>query len=108
MDKDRQGIRLIFLTYIGSIFLFAFILMLPISNKVNLGFVDALFTASSAISCTGLIVKSTPMDFTVFGQVIIILMIQLGGFGYISMAVLLSMVLGKRLSYNDRMALKDS
>lgn len=108
MDKDRQGIRLIFLTYIGSIFLFAFVLMLPISNKVNLSFVDALFTASSAISCTGLIVKSTPMDFTAFGQFIIILIIQLGGFGYISMAVLLSMVLGKRLSYNDRMALKDS
>lgn len=108
MNKDKHSIQLIFLSYFGSIALFSLVLMLPIANKNGISFADAFFTASSAISCTGLIVKSTGNDFTLFGQIIILLMIQLGGFGYVSLAILLSMALGKRLSFNDRMALKES
>lgn len=108
MGKDTRSIQLIFGSYIGAIILFALILMLPICNKVGLGFVNALFTSASAISCTGLIVQSTGGDFTFFGQFIILLMIQLGGFGYMSLAILLSILIGKKLSFGDRMILKES
>lgn len=82
--------------------------MTPACSKIDLSFVDAIFTSSSAISCTGLIVKSTGNDFTFFGQFIILLIIQLGGFGYMSLAILLAIAIGKKLSFTDRMILKES
>lgn len=108
MNKNKRSVQLIFLSYFGAIIISALILMLPIANKVDLGFVDAVFTTSSAISCTGLIVKSTGNDFTLFGQIVIISIIQLGGFGYMSLAILLSIALGKKLSFSERMILKES
>lgn len=82
--------------------------MTPACSKIDISFVDAVFTSSSAISCTGLIVKSTGNDFTFFGQFIILLIIQFGGFGYMSLAILLAVAIGKKLSFTDRMILKES
>ena len=106
--SSRRTINLIFGTYLGAIIISALILMLPMCSKTDLSFIDAVFTTSSAISCTGLIVKSTGNDFTFFGQFFILLIIQLGGFGYMSLAILLSIALGKKLSYQDRQILKES
>ena len=106
--SDRETIKLIFSSYLAAIVISALILMTPACSKIDLSFVDAIFTSSSAISCTGLIVKSTGNDFTFFGQFIILLIIQLGGFGYMSLAILLAIAIGKKLSFTDRMILKES
>ena len=62
----------------------ALLLMLPIATPldIELRFIDALFTATSAVCVTGLIVMDTPTEFTVFGQLIILMLIQIGGLGY--------------------------
>ena len=92
------------------IFVGAGLLMLPFSTApgVELGFLDALFTATSAVCVTGLIVMDTPHDFSLFGQIIILLLIQIGGLGYALMATLILLMLGGRIGLRDRMMLAET
>ena len=79
--------------------------MLPIS-KVGPGgasFIDALFTATSAVCVTGLTVVDTPTYWTPFGQVVILLLIQLGGLGIMIFASLIGLVLARKLSVRSRL-----
>lgn len=109
------GIRLlpgqvVALAAMGLILLGACLLLLPFSTQpdVNLGFIDALFTATSAVCVTGLIVMDTPQDFTAFGQGVILLLIQIGGLGYALMATMILLILGRRLGLRDRMMLSET
>jgi trk system potassium uptake protein TrkH len=72
------------------------------------GFLDALFTSTSAVCVTGLVVVDTAKDFTLFGQIVIMLLIQAGGLGVMTFAALLFQVLGRRLSLTSQAALHDS
>lgn len=82
------------------------VLMLPISSRSgHLAFVDALFTATSATCVTGLIVMDTARDFTPFGQVVILMLIQLGGLGIMTVSTGLLMSLGMRASIDAKMAM---
>ncbi len=110
-----MGIRLlpgqvVALAAMGLILLGACLLMLPFATKphVNLGFIDALFTATSSVCVTGLIVLDTPQDFTLFGQGVILFLIQIGGLGYALMATLILLLLGRRLGLRDRMMLSET
>jgi len=110
-----MGIRLlpgqvVALAAMGLILLGACLLMLPFATQpdVNLGLIDALFTATSAVCVTGLIVMDTPQDFTAFGQGVILLLIQIGGLGYALMATLILLILGRRLGLRDRMMLSET
>ena len=83
-------------------------LMLPrASAGENLGFVDALFTATSATCVTGLIVKDTGTDFSFMGQVIILSLIQLGGLGIVVFGAVLALLLGQALSLRESAAMQD-
>lgn len=88
----------------------ALLLMLPFSTPagVHLSFLDALFTATSAVCVTGLIVMDTPHDFTTFGQIVILALIQIGGLGYALMATLILLVLGHRIGLRDRMMVSET
>ncbi len=110
-----MGIRLqpgqvVALAALGLIVLGAGLLLLPFSTKpdVSLGILDALFTATSAVCVTGLIVMDTPQDFTAFGQGVILFLIQIGGLGYALMATLILLMLGRRLGLRDRMMLSET
>jgi trk system potassium uptake protein TrkH len=110
-----MGIRLlpgqvVALAAMGLILLGACFLMLPFATKpgANLGFIDALFTATSAVCVTGLIVMDTPQDFTTFGLGVILFLIQIGGLGYALMATLILLILGRRLGLRDRMMLSET
>jgi trk system potassium uptake protein TrkH len=110
-----MGIRLlpgqvVALAAMGLIVLGGCLLMLPFATKpgIHLGLIDALFTATSAVCVTGLIVMDTPQDFTAFGQGVILLLIQIGGLGYALMATLILLMLGRRLGLRDRMMLSES
>jgi trk system potassium uptake protein TrkH len=82
----------------------ALLLMLPFSTKDGEGapFVTALFTSTSAVCVTGLAVEDTPRYWTTFGQVVILLLIQIGGLGIMTLSSILVLVLSKRLGIRQR------
>ncbi len=88
--------KLIPLSFLIVILIGSFILYLPPFHNGHLSYIDSLFTATSAVCVTGLIVKDTPVDFTIWGQLIILLMIKLGGLGYMTYATFFSLLLGQR------------
>lgn len=85
------------------------LLVLPVSAAGQpISFVDALFTATSAVCVTGLTVVDTGHDFSIFGQVVILFLIQLGGLGIMTFATTLLLMMGARLSFRDRLGLSQS
>ena len=88
----------------------ALLLTLPISSKNGqpIGFLDALFTATSATCVTGLVVFDTYLQFTLFGQIVILTLIQIGGLGFMTFAILFSMVLRKRIGLRERAFLMEA
>ncbi|SEP28273.1 TrkH family potassium uptake protein [Paenibacillus sp. OK076] len=86
------------------------LLMLPISNQSgeHLAFIDALFTSTSAACVTGLVVVDVGTTFNLFGQIVIMVLMQLGGLGFMTIATLFALVLGKRISLKDRLLLKEA
>jgi trk system potassium uptake protein len=92
------------------ILLGALLLSLPISNVEghHLRFIDAVFTATSATCVTGLVVVDTGTNFTTFGQMVIITLIQIGGLGFMTMATLIALVLRKRISLKERLVLQEA
>lgn len=86
------------------------LLMLPIATNDGKGlpFLDALFTATSATCVTGLVVVDTGTTFTLFGQLVILVLIQVGGLGFMTFATLFSFLLGKRISLKERLLLQEA
>ncbi len=85
------------------------LLLLPFSHTgTELNFIDALFTSTSATCVTGLIVTSTPQTFSAFGEAVILLLIQIGGIGYMSLLGLMFLAIGSKLSIHDRRIVKES
>ncbi|GAA3686106.1 potassium transporter TrkG [Arthrobacter ginkgonis] len=91
--------------FLGAIGLGTAVLMLPASRQGPGGapFLDALFTATSAVCVTGLITVDTPTYWTTFGQVVILVLIQLGGFGVMSFGALLGVLLAGKLGLRSRL-----
>jgi trk system potassium uptake protein TrkH len=94
--------------FVGVIALGTALLMLPYSTTHGISLLDALFTSTSAVCVTGLIVKNTPQDFTLFGQIVIMLLIQVGGLGYMSMSTMLALLAGRKIGLFERMMIKES
>ncbi|MBN2910917.1 TrkH family potassium uptake protein [Polycladomyces sp. WAk] len=93
-----------------TILIGALLLTLPISteNGQPLPFVDALFTSTSAVCVTGLVVRDTATTFSTFGELVIITLIQVGGLGFMTFATLLAILLGKRIGVKERLVLKEA
>lgn len=101
--------QVLVLTFTGLILSGAILLRLPISAaREPLTLLDALFTATSAVCVTGLIVVDTPNDLTVFGQLVILLLIQLGGLGYMAVSTVVGVALGRQLSLHQRLTLQEA
>lgn len=102
--------QLIALTFVGLILAGALLLMLPIASTdgTSLSFVDALFTATSASCVTGLVVVDTGTYFSVFGQLVVIALIQLGGLGLVLFATLFSVVMRKKIDLQSRLNIQAS
>ena len=84
------------------------LLKLPISAKVGfISWIDAFFTATSAVCVTGLIVVDTGSYFTIFGQSVILMLIQIGGLGLMTISVTLFTWIGRSISFRHRMAMQD-
>nr|WP_237391776.1 TrkH family potassium uptake protein [Paenibacillus dendrobii] len=87
-----------------------FLLSLPISsaNGLRIPFLNALFTATSATCVTGLTVLDIGTAFSTFGQVVIVMLVQVGGIGFMTMATLIALVLNKRISLRERLILQEA
>ncbi len=86
------------------------LLLLPVSNTAGewMNFTDALFTATSAGCVTGLAVVDTGRYFSLFGQIVILLLIQIGGVGIMTLTTVLSIGMGKRVAIRERLLLQES
>ncbi|BFH60918.1 TrkH family potassium uptake protein [Paenibacillus azoreducens] len=102
--------QILVLGFAAIILIGAILLTLPIANTTGkpLRFIDALFTATSATCVTGLVVKDTGTFFNPFGQVVIMLLIQVGGLGFMTMATLFSLALKRKISLRDRLILQEA
>jgi len=108
--SGRSPTRTLIASFLVLIFSGAGLLMLPAASaagKESLGFVDALFTATSATCVTGLIVKDTGKDFSMMGQVVILSLIQLGGLGIVVFGAVFALLLGQAMSLRESVAMQD-
>jgi trk system potassium uptake protein TrkH len=103
--------RVSVLWYVGLIALGAVVLCLPIchgSSEKPISVLDAVFTSTSAACVTGLIVRSTPHDFSLIGQAVILLLIQLGGIGIMTVTTFVMFHMGSRQSLRDRLVISET
>ena len=108
--KSLSQAQIMALGFLGIILIGAFILMLPISSKNNevTDFLSALFTSTSATCVTGLVVFDTFTHWSVFGQIVILCLIQIGGLGFFTIGVRLTMFLRRKISLSQRGMLQES
>ena len=105
---NQKTLRIIFFSYLIVVLIGAILLMLPFAHIGKLTFIDALFTSTSATCVTGLVVKVTPEDFTFFGQFVLVILMQVGGVGYMSIVTLFFLVMRKNLNIHEKNMAKDS
>lgn len=110
IKKSLTSSQIIILGFAGVIFIGALVLMLPVSSRSGevTPFVDALFTSTSATCVTGLIVQDTANYWSGFGQFIILLLIQIGGLGVVTIAVTLAVISKRRITLVQRSLMQDS
>lgn len=108
--KNLSGMQLIAFGFFLLILCGALLLMLPISSRDGsvMPFMTALFTATSATCVTGLILVDTYTHWSMFGQIVIILLIQIGGLGFITIGTAVSMVLRRKIGLKQRGWIKES
>ena len=109
MSKQLQkkmhltSFQVIILGFAGVIFMGALFLMLPISSKSGCitPFHEALFTSTSAVCVTGLVVQDTATYWSMFGQIILLILIQIGGLGVITVAAAFALLSGRKIWGKD-------
>ena len=108
--KRISKVQFIALGFLIIILMGTLLLMLPVSSRSGeaAGFLEALFTATSATCVTGLVVVDTFTHWSLFGQIVIICMIQIGGLGFISIGLILAVLLGRKVSLRHRGLMQES
>ena len=96
--------------FLCVILLGALLLAMPLSMKEgsDINFFDSLFTATSAVCVTGLVAADTGTTFSLFGQVVLLVLIQVGGLGFMVFATRVIVILGRRISIKNRMLIRES
>lgn len=96
--------------FLSIIIIGTVLLMLPVSNRDGQaeGFLNCLFTATSASCVTGLVVADTWSQWSLFGQLVILMMIQIGGLGFITIGVFISIILRRKIGLKERGLLQES
>lgn len=109
VKKKQSATRSIALGFALIIFVGAIMLTLPIATRTGeVNFIASLFTATSATCVTGLVVADTYQNWSVFGQIVVITMIQLGGLGFMTVGVYISVLLKKKIGLQERESIHES
>ena len=108
--RRLSSFQIIILGFAGVILLGALLLMLPISATARCvtPFNEALFTATSAVCVTGLVVQDTGSYWSAFGQAVILTLIQIGGLGVVTVAASFALLSGRRISLMQRSTMQDA
>lgn len=109
VELELNPPRVLAMGFGGLILIGAILLNLPVASKTgeSIGFLNALFTSASAVCVTGLVVVNTAEFWSLFGQVVIIILIQMGGLGFMTMATLVALILGKKITLKERLIIKE-
>ena len=102
--------QIIILSFAAVILIGALLLMLPISTQSGevTSFTNAIFTSTSAVCVTGLVVVDTGTYWSVFGKTVILLLIQIGGLGFMTMTTSVAIILGKKIGLRNRMIMQEA
>ncbi|RHR04847.1 Trk family potassium uptake protein [Pseudoflavonifractor sp. AF19-9AC] len=108
--NNKSPFRIIIFGFLLVILMGSFLLMLPVSTKAGecTSFLDALFTATSAVCVTGLVIHDTATYWSNFGQSVIILLIQIGGLGVITVAGAFSILSGRKIGLMQRSTMQEA
>lgn len=109
-NKHLSSFQIIILGFISVILIGTLLLMLPISSRQPGGasFFDAIFTSTSAVCVTGLVVHDTATYWSFFGQLIILMMIQVGGMGIVTVSVAVVILSGRKIGLMQRSTMQES
>nr|WP_075574249.1 TrkH family potassium uptake protein [Ezakiella massiliensis] len=101
--------KYITLGFLAVIIIGALLLTTPLATKSgkSVGFLNAFFTSTSAVCVTGLVVVDTATTWNLFGRIVIMTLIQIGGLGFMSIATLIPLILNKKIDLKDRLILKE-
>jgi len=103
-----QPAQVLAISFAAAILIGSLLLSLPFSTTSGrISYVDAFFTSTSAVCVTGLIVKDTPKDFTAAGQMIILILIQLGGLGIMTFSTMVLIAAGRSIAIGDRILVQE-
>lgn len=108
--KHMNPPQLIMTVFFILIWMGSLLLILPYSSATgqSVGLIDALFTSTSAICVNGLIVIDTGSSYSTFGQVIIMILIQIGGLGFMTFGIMVAIILGKKIGLKQRLILQQT
>ena len=109
-EWDLTPYQILVLGFAGLILVGALLLMMPQASVTgqSLSFVDALFTSTSAVCVTGLIVVDTGTYFSVYGQLVLIFLIQAGGLGIMTMATLMALLMRRKIQLRERLIMQEA
>lgn len=109
-EKRMSGTQMIALGFLLLIFIGTILLMLPVSSRNGewTPFMTALFTSTSATCVTGLILVDTFTHWSIFGQLVLLVLIQIGGLGFITIGITVSLLLRKKIGLKQRGLIKES
>lgn len=107
--KKLTPSQILLRSFMIIIFIGALLLMLPIAHVQNesISLLTAVFTATSAVSVTGLSLVDVGNTFTIFGQIVILILIQLGGLGILTFSSLVMMLIGRKITYHEKRMLQE-
>lgn len=110
MKKHLSPFQIIIFGFAAVIILGSLMLMLPVSTKDGNGatFLDSIFTATSAVCVTGLVVHDTATYWSSFGQGIILFLIQIGGMGVVTVSVAMAKIAGKKIGLAQRRTMQEA
>lgn len=110
MDKKLNEVQILTLGFVSIILIGAVILSLPISSKNGncTNFLDSLFTATSSVCVTGLVTLDTGTYWSTFGQCIILMLIEIGGLGFMSLTTFIYILIGKKITFRERMIVQEA
>lgn len=110
LNSSLNGSQMVAFTFAMLILCGSLLLMLPMASGdgSSMRFIDALFTATSTSCVTGLVVVDTGHYFSWFGKLVMIVLIQIGGLGIMTLTTLLSVAVGKRINLRERLFIQES
>ncbi len=109
-NRRFTPVQIIAIGFATIIFIGALLLSLPAAtiDRVKTPFIDCIFTSTSAVCVTGLVTVDTGTYWSYFGKTVIIMLIQIGGLGFMSFATLLALITGKRITLKERLLIRES